>query len=190
MSTVNAIEKSRLSVKVQAVAALAAIVGAVAVPQIFHFLGAVSGMGTVPGEVFLPMHLPVILAGLLAGPFAGAIAGLFGPLASFALSGMPAAAMLPFMMIELFGYGLAAGLLRTVKMPVLAKVLITQAAGRILRAGAVLTAVYALGNENVAVSSIWLTIKTGMFGLALQWLLIPLIISCVNNSGKTDRDEQ
>lgn len=46
---------------------------------------------------FLPMHLPIILVGLLAGPYAGAIAGLLGPLASFALSGMPGIAMLPFM---------------------------------------------------------------------------------------------
>ena len=98
--------RPRLSVKAQTLATLAAIVGAVVVPQIFHTLGAISGLGTALGETFLPMHLPIILVGLLAGPYAGAIAGLLGPLASFALSGMPGIAMLPFMMIELCAYGL------------------------------------------------------------------------------------
>ncbi len=70
------VEKPHLSVKVQTLATFAAIVGAVAVPQIFHTLGAISGLGTALGETFLPMHLPIILVGLLAGPYAGAIAGL------------------------------------------------------------------------------------------------------------------
>ena len=97
MSTaIQTMEKPHLSVKAQTLAALAAIIGAVAVPQVFHVLGAASGLGTSLGEAFLPMHLPIILVGLLAGPYAGAIAGLLGPLASFALSGMPGAAMLPF----------------------------------------------------------------------------------------------
>lgn len=62
--------KPRLSVKVQTLATIAAIIGAVVVPQIFHTLGAVSGLGTALGETFLPMHLPIILVGLLAGPYA------------------------------------------------------------------------------------------------------------------------
>ena len=131
MSTaIKTAERPRLSVKVQTIATLAAIVGAVAVPQVFHLLGAASGLGTSLGEAFLPMHLPIILVGLLAGPYAGAIAGLLGPLASFALSGMPGIVMLPFMMIELCGYGLSAGLLRNTKLPTFGKVVIAQIAGR------------------------------------------------------------
>ena len=71
----NVLAKSRLSVKFQVIAGLAAIVGAVALPQLFHVIGAVSGLGTSLGETFLPMHIPVILAGFIAGPFAGAAAG-------------------------------------------------------------------------------------------------------------------
>ena len=188
MSTmVKTLEKPRLSVKMQAIATLAAIVGAVAVPQIFHALGAVSGVGTSLGEAFLPMHLPIILVGLLAGPYAGAIAGLLGPLASFALSGMPGAVMLPFMMIELCVYGLAAGLLRNVKLPTLVKVLAVQIAGRAVRAGAILLAVYAFGNGKIAVSTIWASIATGLFGLALQWALLPLIVYRVENLKKNEK---
>ena len=69
-------EKPALSFKAQTLATIAAIVGAVVVPQFFHMLGAISGLGTALGETFLPMHLPIILVGLLAGPYAGAIAGL------------------------------------------------------------------------------------------------------------------
>lgn len=168
--------KPRLSVKAQTIAAFAAIVGAVAIPQLFHAMGAVSGLGTSLGEAFLPMHLPIILVGLLAGPFAGAAAGLLGPLVSFAVSGMPGAAMLPFMMIELCAYGLLAGLLRNAKLPTIAKLLIVQAGGRAVRAAAILVSVYGFGNERVNAAAIWTSVVTGIFGIALQWALIPLIV--------------
>lgn len=175
-------EKPRISVKAQVLATITAIVAAVAVPQLFHFLGYVSGLGTALGETFLPMHLPIILVGLLAGPYAGAVAGLLGPLASFALSGMPGVVMLPFMMIELCAYGLFAGLLRNAKMPTIAKVLITQVAGRAVRAAAILIAVFAFGNENVNIAVIWMSIGAGIFGIVLQWALLPLIVYRVENS--------
>lgn len=168
--------KARLSVKVQTLAALAAIVGAVAVPQLFHALGAVSGLGTSLGETFLPMHLPIILVGLLAGPYAGTAAGLLGPLASFAVSHMPGEVMLPFMMIELCAYGLFAGLLHNVKLPAFVKVLEVQICGRAVRAAAVLISVYGLGNENIKAASILTSVVTGIFGIVLQLTFIPLIV--------------
>ncbi|MDE6732189.1 MAG: ECF transporter S component [Oscillospiraceae bacterium] len=177
-------DKSRLSVKVQTIATIAAIVGAVAVPQLFHALGAASGLGTSLGETFLPMHLPIIIVGLLAGPYAGAIAGALGPLVSFAVSGMPGADMLPFMMLELCAYGLFAGLLRNVKMPAVIKVIAVQIGGRAVRAAAILLAVYAFGNESVRAASILMSIGTGLFGLALQWTLIPLLVYRVENPKK------
>lgn len=99
----------RLSVSVKAAATVLAIVAAVALPQLFHVIGAVSGRGTALGVAFLPMHLPIIFVGLIAGPAVGAIAGAAAPLASFLLSGMPMLAVLPFMMIELCAYGFVAG---------------------------------------------------------------------------------
>lgn len=183
MATTMSISRTRElpSVKVQALATLAAIVGAVAIPQIFHVVGAISGLGTGLGEAFLPMHLPIILVGLLAGPYAGAIAGAFGPLVSFALSGMPGLAMLPFMVIELAAYGLIAGLLRTANMPTIAKVLLVQVGGRVVRAAAILFAVGVLGNATVAVATIWMSVLAGLPGLILQWGLIPLIMFWVEH---------
>ncbi len=183
-AVIKNVNKPKLSVKVQTLATVIAVVSAVAVPQVFHFIGYVSGLGTSLGETFLPMHLPIILVGLLAGPYAGAISGFLAPLLSFAISGMPGKMMLPFMMIELLSYGLFAGLLRSIKISSFTKVLISQFAGRAVRAVAILVAVYLLGNETIAVSSIWLSALKGLPGLALQWALLPLVVFYVDNKSK------
>lgn len=180
MST-KIISRPRLSFKAQNAAAFIAVILSVIIPQMFHIMGMLSGTGSAPGEVFLPMHLPVILAGLLAGPYAGAMAGAIGPLASFLLTGMPTSAMLPFMMIELFGYGLFAGLLRDAKMPSVAKVLLVQIGGRVVRAAAIFAAVYVFSSTDVAVASVWMSILKGLPGLAIQWTLIPLAVYRIEN---------
>lgn len=170
-----------LSLSYQMVAAGLAIVAAVVLPQVFHLIGSVSGSGTVPGSVFSPMHLPVILVGLLAGPLAGAMAGLFSPVVSHLISGMPGPAMVPLMMAELAGYGIVAGLLRTVKMPCIAKVLIAQVVGRIVYALAILVAVHVFGKVNFSVSSVIPSVIAGFPGLLLQWVFIPLVVFRVEN---------
>lgn len=166
----------RKSIKVKSLTALAAVILAVALPQVFHAVGAISGMGNALGATFLPMHLPVLVAGLLAGPVVGLAVGGVSPLISFALSGMPALVMLPFMMIELAGYGLAAGLLAKAKMPVFVKLLIAQVAGRLVRAAAILFSIYALGNTALGVAQVWNVVLTGLPGILLQWAIIPLLL--------------
>lgn len=185
MST-KVLTKPKLSIKVQTIAAVSAIIGAVAIPQLFHLLGAVSGLGTALGETFLPMHLPIILVGLLVGPYAGAAAGLLGPLASFALTGMPNAMMLPIMMVELCAYGIIAGLMRNVNLANIVKLLIVQLGGRIIRAGAVLIAVYAFGSA-VPIKTIWMSSVIGIFGIVLQWALLPLIVYRIENRAKNEQ---
>ena len=68
--------------------------------------------GQIPqvGAMMLPMHLPVLLCGLLCGWPYGLFCGIAGPVVSSLLSGMPAPAMLVYMVPELCVYGLAAGL--------------------------------------------------------------------------------
>lgn len=178
--------KPKLSIKIQSLYVIGAIAAAAAVPQLFHAVGALSGAGTAPGEMFLPMHLPIILVGMLAGPYAGAVAGLLGPVFSFLVSGMPTAAVLPFMMIELCGYGLFAGLMRNTKLPNIGKVIVSQIGGRALRAVAVLIAVYAIGSGTIAVASIWMSIVKGLPGLVIQWILLPLIVFRIDNLKKNE----
>ena len=176
---IKTVEKPKISLKTQVLATITAIVAAVALPQLFHAIGALSGTGTATGEIFLPMHLPVILVGLLAGPYVGAVAGLASPMVSYLLSGMPGMVMLPFMMIELMMYGLFGGLLRKVKLPVIAKVFSIQVAGRAIRALAILVAVYVLGNAKLSVAVIWNSIVTGLPGIILQLALIPMAVHWV-----------
>lgn len=175
------VKKQEISIKLQTIYALCAAALAVVIPQLVHLIGAVSGVGTSLGEMFLPMHLPIMLVGFIAGPYAGAMAGVLGPAASFVFSGMPSSAMLPFIMIELCFYGLTMGLLRNTNMPALAKVFITQIAGRAVRALAIISAVYIFKNTSISISVIWLSITKGIFGLALQWALMPLIAYRIEN---------
>ena len=43
---------------------------------------------------------------------------------------------------------------------------------------------YVLGNENIQVASIWMSIVTGIFGIVLQWTFLPLIVYRVENLKK------
>ena len=63
------------------------------------------------GSIFCPMHIPVFICGLICGWPYGLLCGIAGPLLSSALTGMPPAAMLPSMMVELAVYGAVAGLM-------------------------------------------------------------------------------
>ena len=92
--------------------------------------------------------------------------------------------MLPFMMIELCMYGLFAGLLRNKKMPNITKVLTAQVAGRAVRAIAILFAVYALGNDAIKTAVIWKSVVAGIPGIALQWVLLPLLLYRIENTRK------
>ncbi len=163
-----------------------AVAGAVALPQIVHMIGAFSGVGTALGELLLPMHFFVLLAGFLAGPAAGAVVGAFAPLISTLLSGMPREAVLPFMMIELLGYGLIAGLLSKTRMNNLCKLLIAQVGGRLMRAGAVVFAVYLLNSNTVSLMSILNMIQSGLLGILLQLCILPLLLYRLRGLEKTD----
>ena len=111
----NTLTRKKQIITAKALTTVIGITLSVAIPQLFHVIGIVSGTGSLPGSAFLPMHLGVFFTALLAGPAVGAVTGAVSPLLSFALTGMPSAALLPFMMIELTVYGLVCGLLKNKK---------------------------------------------------------------------------
>jgi len=76
----------------------------VVLPIAFH---AIPGAGS----LFSPMHIPAFLCGLTCGPFYGICCGIVGPIISSLLTGMPMAAYLPGMIVELAVYGFACGLM-------------------------------------------------------------------------------
>ena len=177
------------TVKTKTLATIGAIIAAVALPQLLHIIGLVSNMGTALGETFLPMHIAILLVGLLGGGTVGFISGAIAPLISFALTGMPSVYMLPFMMIELAFYGLICGLLANKNMPTLAKLLIAQIGGRMVRAVFIVGAFYLLGSK-IAPSVIFTSIAAGLPGLILQWTLIPLMIFYINTKSQNGESPQ
>ena len=177
----------KLDVKAQALAALLSVVAAVALPQALHVFGIATGLGTLPGEVYLPMHLPVILAGFIAGPVVGGTTGIAAPILSTMLTGMPLPAMLPYMVIELFIYGITPGFLRKPDdgiAGIAIKTILTQIAGRAVRALAILFAFYALGNTMITPAVIWGSVLTGFPGIVIQIVLIPLILTGIKKYTK------
>ena len=170
------ITKKKVSLKAQTLAALLACASAVEFPRILHLIGLSSGLGSGLGEVFLPMHLPIILVGFLVGPYAACIAGVIAPVISFLLTGMPNLVLLPFMVIELFCYGISSGFLKNISMPNALKVVITQLFGRAVRAISIVLSVFVLGYEKIDPAIIWTSISKGLFGIILQIVMIPLIL--------------
>lgn len=186
-TTETTITKKNVNVRTSLLSALIAAACAVALPQLLHVFGAVTGLGTLPGETFLPMHLPVMVCGFLAGPAAGLVSGAVSPLVSSALTGMPAAAMLPFMTIELAAYGLFAGLLKgfggddaTSVRYMIPKVFAVQVMGRAVRAIAILIAFYGLGMKMIAPAVIVNSVIAGIPGILIQLALIPAIVKAVD----------
>ncbi|MDP4176659.1 MAG: ECF transporter S component [Bacteroidota bacterium] len=177
---INSLTINKAALKTKSMYTAAAIFAAVALPQLLHVVGSAVGLGPILGEVFLPMHLPVLLAGLVAGPAVGILAGIISPLISFALTGMPKETMLPFIMVELAGYGFSAGILSKTEVPSFFKLFIAQISGRILRFAAIVFAIYILGNQTVTIAKSWSFIVNGLPGILLQWALLPVFVSIIN----------
>ena len=129
------------------------------------------------------MHFAILALGLFAGPVAGLIAGALSPLVSFLLTGMPSAAVLPFMVAELAGYGFAAGLVASKDVHPAFKVAFALVAGRLLRTSVTAIAVLAFG-ANAGIADVWTAVLPGIPGILLQLILIPLIVRAVERAAR------
>lgn len=166
---------ARKQVAEGAVFTVLTIVAAVLLPQIFHVIGVVSGTGATMGMALLPMHIPVLLAGYLFGPTVGFMSGALSPIVSFSISGMPGMAILPFMVIELGIYGLVSGLISGTKLNSFIQLIIVQIAGRIARAVSVIISICVFGNTTITYQAAYTFIMAGLFGIILQWAVVPFI---------------
>ena len=142
-------------------------------PFVFHSLLGPSG-----GRMLLPMHYGVLIGGLLLGPVAGAFLGIATPLLSAVLTGMPAAPVLPPMVIELAVYGLVAGLVRRrLRASVLWSLLLAMVAGRVALGLAVAVLGPAIGLDARPVAYVVASVTAGLPGIAAQLVLIPLLLA-------------
>ena len=92
----NTIRKKAISLSREAAFILMTVLSAVVLPQILHGVGALLGVGGQLGQMLLPMYIPVLIIGFYRGPVPAAVVGLAAPLLSFALTGMPAVGILPY----------------------------------------------------------------------------------------------
>lgn len=132
------------------------------------------------GSIFSPMHIPVLLCGLLCGwPF-GLLCGLAGPALSSILTGMPPAAYLAPMLVELAVYGLVAGLMmlvvrtKHVYADLYISLITALLAGRVV-AGIARALIFSAGSYSFAA---WTSsyFVTGLPGILIHLAIIPSIV--------------
>ena len=109
---VDSIKKSNKLVEVLSTRKAKYIIGTliysalgIAIPRIFHVL-----IGSSAGVTFLPMHLMVLVAALTFGMLSATVVAGSSVIFSYLLTGMPALARMPYMLIELVIYGILLGL--------------------------------------------------------------------------------
>ena len=144
----------------------------VTLPIVFHQVA-------LSGRIFSPMHVPVFLAGIFVGPVSGFIVGLVCPLLSFLLTGMPPPYAVPLMSLELPVYGVSIGLLiRVIKLPILS-LLLAMILGRLAFALGLFVFGLFLSLPYGPEAFIKVSVITGLPGIALQLILIPLLVEAV-----------
>ena len=150
---------------------------AVILPQLVH-----AALGQPGGVQWLPMYLPVLIGGCLLGTKWGLAIGILSPVVSFSITSlagnaMPAAARLPFMMLELAVFAAVSGLF-TNKIAqnglwAFPAVISAQVAGRFVFLGAVFVC---QSFVPFTIEMIWGQIVAGLIGLAVQAVLAPVIM--------------
>ncbi|MFQ6003832.1 MAG: ECF transporter S component [Candidatus Zixiibacteriota bacterium] len=149
----------------------------VILPIIFHQFA-------LAGRIFLPMHIPVFLAGIFVGPVSGLIVGLVCPTISFFLTGMPPPYAVPLMSLELPIYGLSMGILiRWIKLPLLS-LLISMILGRLAFGLGLFLVGQFLSLPYGPEAFIKVSLITGLPGIALQLILIPLLMETIQLAKK------
>ena len=129
------------------------------------------------------MHLPVLLAGFLSGPASGIVVGLLAPGLSHLLTGMPPSYAVAPMTMELAMYGLVAGITyQRLHLNIYLSLIIAMILGRVLFGVGlfVLGMLVHLPYTASAYFSGGLALVTGLPGIALQLVLIPIIVAAIN----------
>ncbi len=151
---------------------------AVLLPVGFHMLG-------FAGRIFLPMHIPVLLAGFLVGPYCGLIVGLLAPGLSFLLTGMPPTYAVPLMSLELPLYGYIAGtFFMRLKMNIYISLIIAMIIGRMMFGLGLflLGMLIELPYDVITYFSTAGPIVTGLPGIGVQFIIVPLIVAAIKRN--------
>ena len=168
---------ARAKITVKSLISVGVVALAVILPQLVHLISGQAG-----GVQWLPMYLPVFLGGCLLGTLWGVGVGIASPVVSFLItlafgSPMPAAARLPFMVVELATMAAISGAFskKIAENGWLAfpAVLLSQVVGRSVF---MLLALIFASVTPFTPSLIWSQIQTGLLGMVLQAVLVPFIV--------------
>ena len=144
----------------------------IALPRIFHILA-----GSSVGATFLPMHIAVLMASLIFGAISGSIVAGSSVVFSYLLTGMPALARLPYMLIELVIYAvLLSGLNK--KFNSYVSLVATIILGRVLCSAVLFVAIHVLGLPTYGISVVQ-SIQTGLPGIVMQLICVPFIAKAI-----------
>lgn len=153
----------------------------IALPRIFHILA-----GSAAGATFLPLHIAVLIASLTFGIFSGSIVATASIIFSYLLTGMPALARLPYMLIELVIYAALLGGFSK-KFNNYISLIATIILGRILYSIILFVAINVIGLPTYGISVIE-SIKTGIPGIIIQLLFVSVIAKAMNERLKLKND--
>ena len=153
-------------------------------PQVFHLIGMQQA-----GSIFLPMHLPIMMAGMVLGPGYGLLLGVLAPLTSFVFTGMPGIPMVFFMIGELATYGMVSGLMfyhfkmNEKKFGSIVSLLVAMIAGRIVYGFIITMAAMLFNLQFGSFYTVLLSVTTGLPGIVIQLIMVPLVVIAVNKVG-------
>ena len=170
------IRKTAINLSKEALFILVTVASAVILPQILHGAGLALGVGGQLGQMFLPMYLPVMILGFYRGAVPGAIVGFLAPLVSFAITGMPAEALLPYITLELVATGVFAGIFANVKLFAPLRVLSVQLIAKVMRLAFLAASLY-FTTGGVSLQKLSAGIVTSIPGLVLQLFVVGFLVA-------------
>lgn len=181
----------KVKITVKSLISLSVIVLAVVLPQILHV-----ALGQSSGVKWLPMYLPVLIGGCILGWKWGFGVGVLSPLVSYLITlafgdPMPALQRLPFMMIELAVFACVSGAFSKkivenawVAFPA---VLLASVSGR---AVFMLCVLVFQSVSTLSPAVVWAQIQSGLLGLVLQAVIVPLIVIGLRKVLLNDKNER
>lgn len=132
------------------------------------------------------MHFAVLIAALTMGIISGSIVAGTSVIFSYLLTGMPSLVRLPYMFIELVIYAVLLGVFNK-KFNSYASLALTIVLGRIIYAGVLFAVINVIGLPTYGISVI-ASIKTGLPGIAIQLITVPVISIILNKGLKFKND--
>lgn len=153
----------------------------IVLPSLFHLTG-------ISGKVFLPMHIPALVAGFFISPPIAFLIGFITPYLNSLVTGMPPLfPMAVIMSFEIGLYSLSASIYsKKTKLNTILSLILAMITGRI--GGGLIAYILStfFGVKIKALMFIKGSILTGLPGIIIQLILIPIIVIALSKYNKKE----